>query len=284
MIYIISPKNAAALKKSLGLAKKNISAEILQRLPKGYKPQKDDQIFIDISGLDKERFAAALEWTKEKADSSGTDGSAGSANVSSSEKRKRPKLAAGKFSGWKSVRSGTTGSFFFLFVSLSGKTNLRAMLGEAGFTALKNRLREVLQQSFAEADALLWMETEGNNLLLIPPKASNGRAAVEAALKMILNSPLIVIEKLELSIPAELTFALHYGQTIYQAPGKTGKVISESVNYIFHLGTKRAETGRLTISEDVPDEVIPKGLQNIFVPAGVFEGIPVNQSKRFVYK
>ena len=283
MIYIISSKNTAALKKNLGLNKKNTKVELLPQLPKGYKPQKDDQVYIDISGLDKKSFAEALDLIKEKTDS-GKDYNEGTAKGSAEEKRKKPKLPAGKFKDWKSVRAGTTAAFFFLFVSLSGKANLRAMLGEAGFTELKNRLRDVLQQNFAEADALLWMETEGNNLLLVPPSASGGRAAIEAALKMILNSPLIIIENLNLSIPAELTFALHYGQTIYQAPGKTGEVISESVNYIFHLGTKRAETGKLTISDDVPDEIIPKGLQDLFVPAGVFEGIPISQSKRFIYK
>ena len=271
MIYIISAKNADALKKSLGLDNKNTKIEILPQLPKGYKAKKNDQVCIDISGFDKKRFDTALAWSKEE-------------TGSAAEKRKKQKLPAGKFEGWKSVKSGTTASFFFLFVSISGKANLRAMLGEAGFTALKNRLRDLLQQNFAEADALLWMETEGTNLLLIPPNVSSGRAAVEAALKMVLNSPLVIIEKLNLFIPAKLTLALHYGRTIYQAPGKTGEVISEPVNYIFHLGTKRAETGRLTVSGDVPDEIIPKGLQDLFTPAGEFEGITIRESKRFVYK
>jgi len=101
---------------------------------------------------------------------------------------------------------------------------------------------------------------------------------------MILNSRIIGIDDLGLSIPIEFTFALHYGQTAFQAPGKTGSVISESVNYIFHLGMKKAEPGRLTISGDVPEETFPEGLKNLFSNAGVFEGIPVHHSKRFVYE
>jgi len=158
------------------------------------------------------------------------------------------------------------------------------MIGESAFSTVKNRLRDTLQQNLAGADALPWMETEGNSLFLIPPKSANCKAAIEAALKMILSSRLICIEKLALSIPLEFTFALHYGQTTFQTPGKTGAVISETVNYIFHLGSKKAETGRLTLSGDVPDEAIPEGLSGVFNPAGMFEGIPIRQSRRFVYR
>ena len=336
MIYIISPKNNAILTKSLKLNKKNTWVELLPLLPKEYSPQKDDQIYIDISGqgpsalkkiltrikkagvfwgiidpkgtamdpasfffdgaadymgpnlikkgLGKKRFTEALSWIQNRTDSGGTAGQMNATPGGFGAKKKDQKLPAGKFKGWKSIRSGTSDSFFFLFVSLSEKSNLRAMVGEAGFTSLKNRLRDVLQQNFREADALLWMETEENNLLLVPPRVSNGKAAVEAALKMILNSKLIGIEKLGLSIPVEFTFALHFGKTVFQAPGKTGCVISESVNYIFHLGAKKAESGRLTISGDIPDAAIPEGLRDMFRPNGEFEGIPISHSRRFVCK
>ena len=234
-------------------------------------------------GLNKKRFAAAFSCALKQKSPGGDENKAVDV-AEGAGKKKGQKLPSGKFEGWKSIRAGTTGQFFFLFVSLSGKTNLRSLVGEAAFATLKNRLRDVLQQGLAEAEALLWMETEGNCLFLVPPIAAKGRAAIEAALKMILNSRLISMEKLDLSIPVEFTFALHFGQTLFQAPGKTGAIVSETVNYIFHLGAKRAETGRLTISEDVPEEAIPDGLRDFFGKAGVFEGIPIRQSKRFVYE
>ena len=199
-------------------------------------------------------------------------------------KRKTQRLPPGKFEGWKSIRAGTEGSFFFLLVSISGKSNLRSMLGEAAFTAMQSRLQDILQQALSGADALLWMETENSNLFLVPSKKNNGMSAIEAALKVILNSQIIAIERLGLSTPVEFTCALHYGQTLFQAPGKTGAVISESINYIFHLGTKKAEPGRLTVSGDVPDEAFPDGLKDLFTSAGVFEGIPVRHSRRFVFR
>ena len=335
MIYIISAKNAAVLKRSLGLSNKKSWIKLLPQLPEEYKLHSGDLVYFDISvigtseckklirqfrkngnffgiidpkgiaadpalfffngasdyigqalvkkGLEKKRFAEALSRACEKTGGPGKKERSGrTGGTGKSSQKKNQKLVLGKFPGWKSLRPGSTGFFFFLFLSLSGKSNLLSMLGEAAFISLKNKLRDVLKKNFREANALIWMEAEGNSLLLIPPKLSNGRAAVKTALKMILNSKLICIEKLGLLIPAEFTFALHYGQTIYQAPGQTGEVISESVNYIFHLGTKKAQYGRLTISEDVPDEAVPEGLSDLFVPSGIFEGMQTSKSRRFI--
>jgi len=331
MIYIVSPKNTAAIRAGLELKEKKTWAEVLPQLPEGYKPLPDDQVYVDISGFSaadlkkaigplkksgvfwgiidpkgtasdpasfffegsgdyigrdlmkkgpgKKRFMAALSWTRDQRGH--MDGqTAGNYAV----KRKKQKLPAERFGGWKSIRSGTLGSFFFLFASLTGESNLRSLVGETSFSGIKTHLRETLQQYLGESGALLWMETEENSLFLIPPKSSNCKSAIEAALKIIINSRLIGIERLGLSIPVEFTFALHYGQTIFQSPGKTGAVISESVNYIFHLGLKKAESGRLTISDDVPNEIIARGFPDFFYPAGIFEGIPIHQSRRFVCK
>jgi len=237
-------------------------------------------------GLSKKRFTQALSWAIEAKSPSAAKASAKGTKASEAAtagKKKPSELPAEKFEGWKSVRAGTRENFFFLFVSLGGKSNLRSMVGEASFSTIMSHWREVLYQAFRKADALPWMETEAHSLFLVPAKSDNCKAAIEAALKMILSSKLIGIEKLSLSIPVEFTFALHYGETVFQAPGKTGAVVSESVNYIFHLGGKKAEEGRLTISEDVSEEAIPEGLRDLFLPAGTFEGIPIRHSRRFVY-
>ena len=241
-------------------------------------------------GLSKKRFALAFSQAIEKSSPEDT-GTANkrpakkaSGKTEKTDKKKDPKLLAGKFEGWKSVRPGATDTFFFLFVSLSGKSDLRSSVGEVSFKTVKNRLNDVLQQCLWKANALLWMETEGSSLFLVPSGLPYGKAAIEETLKIILNSKLIGLEKLGLTVPVDFTCALHYGQTVFQAPGKTGSVISETVNYIFHLGSKKAEAGRLTISDDIPEEVLSGGLMEFFTPAGVFEGIPVRHSKRFVYK
>jgi hypothetical protein len=229
-------------------------------------------------GLNKKRFDQAFSWFSSWS-SGGDDGKSDPA----AGKKQGSKFPPVKFDGWKSIRPGARGQFLFLYVALKGKTDIRAIVGEAAFTTVKNRLRDILQSRFAEAEGLLWMETEDASLFLFPPKADKGKLAVEAILKMILNAKLISIEKLDIATPTDFTMALHFGETVFQAPGKTGAVISETVNYIFHLGAKKAEAGRLTVSGAVPDEAIPAALKDFFSPAGVFEGIPIVQSKRFLH-
>ena len=287
-VYLdISGLPQADLNKALGLIKKCVAFwGIID--PKGQTDDPASFFFKGASdyigpalvkkGLSKKRFAAALSKFGDMKSSKKP------ADIKTETNKKIPKLPAGKFAGWKSIRPGKTEAFFFLFFSFFGKLTLRSLVGETVLAALKKHLRDVLQQYLWEANALLWMETKDSSLFLVPPRTANSRAAIEAALKMLLNSHLIGIEKLSMGISVEFTFALHYGKTIFQVPGKTGTVISEPVNYIFHLGTKKAETGRLTISSHVPMEAIPGGLLDFFTPAGIFEGIPVHHSKRFIRK
>ena len=248
-------------------------------------------------GLDQKRLSAALKWMPSKSGSATGEGSGKAGKMGRAAKsgkateaaetgvrKKSQKLPSGKFDGWKSIRPGTAEFFFFLFITLSGRVNLRSLVSEPVLEAVKNRLRDALQQALREADALLWMETEENYLFLVPPRAANCKAAIESALKLICNSRLIGMEKLGLSIPVEFTCALHYGKTTFQAPGRTGAVVSEPVNYIFHLGTKKAEAGRLAMSGDVGEEAVPEGLTDLFQSAGNFEGIPIRHSRRFVRK
>ena len=292
-VYLdISGLSPAELKSALAALKKNRAASFWGIIDPNGEAEDPALFFFEggrdyigpalvRKGLSKKRFAAA-----EKA--AGCSPPLHPVGSKAANKKKNTffteKLPDSKFEGWKSLRSGTPATFFFLFVSLSEKSGLRARIGESVFSAVKNRLRDVLRQALADADALLWIETEDNCVFLVPPIKPNARAAVEASLKMILNSRLIGIEKLGLSFPLDFTIALHRGETIFHAPGKTGAVVSEPVNYIFHLGTKKAEAGRLTISDAVPEDALPEGLLHLFSPAGVFEGIPVRHSGRFIYK
>ena len=349
MIYIFS-SNKTVIIRSLGIspgpAPKNSWVKILGDIPKDFRTEKGDAVYLNIlglpaaaekkmielfkknswvwgiidpkgtaddparyffggacdyigpalvkKGLTKKRFISALApRAGEKMKALGTKKIV--AKKTSSVTGSITKFPAGKFSGWKSIREGENNYFLFVFISLSGKYNFRSLMGEASYTELKKKLREVLNKNFRDAGAFLWMETEDNYLFLVPPRAGNARAAVEAALKLVLNSRLIGMENLELTHPVDFTSAIHYGKTIFEAPGKTGTVISEAVNYIFHLGTKKAEKGRLTISGDVPNEAIPgpaakpkhnsppEGLKDFFSSAGIFEGIPIRHSKRFVF-
>jgi len=186
-----------------------------------------------------------------------------------------------EFPGWKSVKTGAVYSFYFLYVSVTAQMNLKTRLGEAGYAAFRDRLRVQIQMYLAEADPLLWMETDSSSLYLVPSKASNFRALVIACMRMLLWAPLIGYEKFGFPFPITFNFALHHGQTEFAPPGKTGTIVSDAVNFIYHLGVKRAEPGRLTISIDASESLIPGAMADLFSGIGTFEGRNLVQSRRF---
>lgn len=229
------------------------------------------------AGVDAARFKAALAFgrRREPAADAGAEAASFVEGASSDGDRE------GGFGGWKAVRPGSSYPFCFLYATASSPANLKTSLGEAGYVAFRDRLRHIMQQGLAEADALLWMETDSSALYLAPPYAANASALTEFCLRTLLGAPLIGYERLCLPFQLDFTFAVHYGVTEFAPPGKTGTIVSEAVNYSYHLGVKRAEPGRLTISADAAGLAVPGRFSDLFAPAGSFEGKSILHSRRF---
>jgi hypothetical protein len=238
-----------------------------------------------LKAADAKRFKTAAVWRKvlggSAAENSGKTGKAptGSKGLPKTD----IKLPTAKFPGWKAIPLGKTMPFYLLHCSLQGKTALNTRLGEAVYTQLHKRLLAYLYRNFQDAEGLIWMDSGRDCLFLIPPKAKNAEAAVKASIRILLSAPLIAIETLGLTIPANFIFSFHYGSVSYKPPGKTGTVVSDAVNFVFHLGSKKAELGRLTISEELPNGSIPKSLEDCFVFAGEYEGRKIWHTKKFSY-
>lgn len=228
-------------------------------------------------GIDKARLRAVLAFADEHRRPAMADNGL-AAQTSNSSCDKAP-LAP--FCGWKAISPGTVYPFFFLYVSVSAQVNLKTRLGEAGYINFRDRLRAHCQQAFSEADPLLWMETDASALYLVPPQAANVGVATEACLRMLLGAPLLGYERFYLPFPISFSFALHHGSTEFAAPGKTGTIVSDAVNFIYHLGSKHAEPGRLTVSDEACRLAINHRFEDLFIPAGTFEGRSLVHSRRF---
>ncbi|PKL23485.1 MAG: hypothetical protein CVV47_14710 [Spirochaetae bacterium HGW-Spirochaetae-3] len=290
MCYVdLSGLDEAARKKALATVKRRCGAEAWGVVdPKGAVEDPASVFFAGASdyvgpaayraGLGKARVKAALAFACSRRDAAPTTAERSSTSLIGSSPASAPR---GEFEGWKSVRAGSVYPFCFLYVAASAHMNLKTRLGEAGYIAFRDRLRHQVQQGLAEADSLLWMETETSALYLVPPYAKNAEVATEACLRMLLGTPLLGYERLCLPFPISLTFALHYGSAEFEPPGKTGTIVSDAVNFSYHLGVKRAEPGRLTISGEAAGLAVPRALTDLFVPAGTFEGRSILHSRRF---
>jgi hypothetical protein len=225
-------------------------------------------------GINKSRVKAVLAFAALQSALNAIVLSRGSENPS-------PPAPADEFPSWKSIVPGMVYPFYFLYVSVTGQSSLKVRLGEPGYAAFRDRLRAFIQQSFSDADILLWMEKETNSLYLLPPRASNIRSAIIACLRILVWTPLIGYEKFGLPFPVEFSFALHRGRSEFATPGKTGTIVSDALNFIFHLGTKRAEPGRITISAEAACDAVPEQFSDLFVDGGSYEGHGLVHTKRF---
>ena len=235
-----------------------------------------------LKSLDPKRLKAAFSWRVTLSGQGGEKAKGGRTEISGLPKT-GIKIPAGKFPGWTSLPSGKTMPFYLLYCGIQGKTTLTGRLTETAYAQMHQRLLNYLHISFQDAEGLVWMDTGKDFLLLFPPRLQNAAAAVKISMRLLISAPLICLETLGLTIPANFAFALHYGTVTYRPPGKTGTVVSDAVNSIFHLGAKKAEQGRLSITGELPDNSIPQSLEDCFVSAGTYEGRSIWHSKKYSY-
>jgi hypothetical protein len=237
-----------------------------------------------LKAVDAKRLKAAASWrVTDTGGSAADDKGADKVTASALLPKTGITLPAGKFPGWKALPAGKTMNFYLLYCSLQTKTALNTLLGETAYTQMYQRLLACLNQHFQAAEGHLWIDSGRDCLFLLPPKLKCVGAAVTSCMRLLLSAPLIANETLNLRVPANFVFALHYGSVSYRPPGKTGTVISDAVNFIFHLGAKKAETGRLTISGELPDGSVPAVLEDCFVSAGEYEDRKIWHTKKFSY-
>ncbi|MDR2314199.1 MAG: hypothetical protein LBE02_06660 [Spirochaetaceae bacterium] len=236
-----------------------------------------------LAGIDPKRLGAAAAWRRGPQEDPAKGKDQSGRRAQAGLPKTGIKLPGGGISGWKEIPTGKLMPFYLLYCSLRGKSSLSTRFGEAAYTQLHKRFLAHLSQNFQKAEGLVWMDSGKDCLVLIPPRAKNVEEAVVACIRLLLSAPITTIEILNLNVPVNFVFALHYGTVKYKPPGKTGTVVSDAVNFIFHLGAKQAEPGRLTVSSELPDNTVPKALEDWFVFAGEYEGRQIWHTKKIGY-
>ena len=72
--------------------------------------------------------------------------------------------------------------------------------------------------------------------------------------------------------------ALHIGRTVYESRGNTGKIVSDTVNFMFHLGQKYLKSQNLFLTEAIVP-FLPEGLRECFTGVGTFEGVEIHRMR-----
>lgn len=176
------------------------------------------------------------------------------------------------FPGWGKLVEGETYRFLFCFASIADQGRVQARIGERRMDALRAAFRDHLDGWARERGGIVWIHDAASNLLLFPIPPADGGAGepLLGAFRMVLDQILLGYETFRMEVPLGFRFAFHSGEAPWKRPGATGSVVSEHVNFIYHLGARGAPRSALVVSEDAGPE--PAFLADLFEDAGAFEG------------
>ncbi|HUW41031.1 MAG TPA: hypothetical protein VMV90_08455 [Rectinemataceae bacterium] len=190
-----------------------------------------------------------------------------------------PAAARPPFPGWDKLEEGTGVAVRFCYAALANQRELLERIGETRLNKLREDFAAFLGPWAAECGGLVWIREGGGNLLLFPP-TDEGINPVLAAFRLLLDRVLIGYEVFRLETPLSFRFAFHAGRTMWRKPGSTGDVVSEDVNFIFHLGSRASPDGTIVVTE-CAENLVPLCLRDLFSPSGDYEGRQLLASKRF---
>ena len=180
---------------------------------------------------------------------------------------------------WKGIVPDNEYTFCFLFIEILDIGELKKHIGSEHLNQKIQSFRQYVEQLLYQADGRCWMWMDATGLFIFP---FNGTSvpAIYYAIRLILNRLIISLEHTVFNQLIRYRIAMHIGNTVYQPRGKTGTIISDCINSLFHLGQKYTGEDGLFITKDVYSFLNEK-TKKLFIKAKPFEG---RQIYSFKYK
>ncbi len=171
--------------------------------------------------------------------------------------------------GWNDILTGREYTFCFMYIGLDGLKEFKSHFSREHIEEITGSFRNYIASMIAKINGKIWMWTDFEGLILLP---FDGKKidAILFSFELMINRMLMSVEH---NFDRLITYriALHLGNTEYKPRGETGKIVSESINAIFHLGQKYTKPGTFVLTENL-FEFIPMGLDDCFFDDGSFEG------------
>lgn len=179
--------------------------------------------------------------------------------------------------GWAEIKPGQEHSFAFLFIEVDEAEELKKRHEPENLAGAMATFRGFIERMVKQHGGRLWMWSRFGGLALFPLRERTPFAPI-CGLRILLSSVFYDYE--ESLLPGRLSFrmALSVGTTVYK-DGDTGKIVSDAVNSIFHLGRRFTGPGQFLITADAY-ELVPPQLRGYFQPGGSYEGRRIHRMLR----
>jgi hypothetical protein len=173
-------------------------------------------------------------------------------------------------SDWSGVRPGKEYTFFLLYVKLDQYESIKEKQGDDLTNRLIEKFRAYIESALTAAGGRLWMWNESGGVFLFPFDGQS-YAPVVSCIRIMLARRIFNVEVIGSTILFSYRIALDVGNTTYQERGRTGHIISDSVNFIHHLGQRRLEEGSFFVTGEL-HTMLPDALKETFSPVDRYEG------------
>lgn len=171
--------------------------------------------------------------------------------------------------GWADITPGKEHWFAFLCIEVDDADKLKKLHEPENIAGAMATFREFIERTVKHHGGRLWMWSRFGGLALFPLHERTFMAPM-CGVRILLSS--VFYDHEESLLPGRLSFrmALSVGTTAYRE-GDTGKIVSDAVNSIFHLGRKFTGPGQFVVTSEAYD-LVPPQLRGYFLPAGSYEG------------
>ncbi len=182
-------------------------------------------------------------------------------------------------SDWDGIESSHEYTFWLLLAELDDisryANHTSGTYTEELVAAFRKRMTDAVDQY--QGRVWIWKKTGG--LLLFPFDGSTCNPIVPM-MRLVLNRAIADVEHYGLKFESSFRLALHLGNTVFESEGRTGGIISETVNFIFHLGQRYLEPGDVAVTGEA-FSFLPSTLKPYFERSASFEGHRIARLRRF---
>jgi hypothetical protein len=171
--------------------------------------------------------------------------------------------------GWADIVEGRQYPFTLLFVEMDDGEEMKKRYQPENLQGAIHTFRSYVERTVCSHGGRVWLWSGFGGVALFP-EDNGGSSCFLAALRIIMSRPFFDVEESPLPNALSFRMAISRGQLVYREK-KTGGIISDTLNSIFHLGQKYTQRGQLTMTADTLPQV-PPGLRDLCVASGGFEG------------
>ncbi len=147
---------------------------------------------------------------------------------------------------WNNIAEGGEYPFFIMFIELDGRSRFEKTWGKSNLEKAVRHFQLFIERMVASYNGKIWMWSGFGGIVLFP--FAGNHDAILCGFRLMLYKYVFDVE--ESLFPNFISFrmALHLGEMRYSSRRK-GHVISDSINFVVHLGKRYARPGNFYVSD-----------------------------------